>query len=214
MIHVGRFFGFLFSIEPTALLLAAAFAARDALSGGVFGAADSLLRWVLLVGMVLVHELGHALVARRYDKGEIHIVLATLGGYTVTRTRPRPWWGLAMVMAGPATGFLLGALAFAAASLLGPDTLVGAYARVLGGLSVFWSAFNLLPMFPLDGGQALYHALRLRWSDERALTAAARVGVALAVAVIGLALVTGQIFFAIIAGIALMQSVPLAKIFS
>jgi Zn-dependent protease len=65
-------------------------------------------------------------------------------------------------------------------------------------------------MYPLDGGKVLMHGLRRWTSFPNAERWAARVGVVVAVAVAIAGLMVGEIFIALIAGFALMQSVPRA----
>lgn len=209
MIFVGRLFGFPISIQPMAFLLLAVIVAADMATGGVVGAGFALVKMLLLFSMVLVHELGHALVARRYDRREIEIVLTALGGVTLTRAPPTALWGLAMTLAGPFAGFLLGAAA-ALVLFLTPESRFDQFGVYLVVVSVFWSAFNLLPMYPLDGGQALVHVLRLKLAEGPAVRWGARVGVVTAGIVGGAGIATGQFFIALIAVLALTQSFPLA----
>ena len=70
---------------------------------------------VSLLGSVLLHELGHALTARRYGIGVRGITLELLGGYTeMDRDAPSPRVELLVSLAGPAVSAVLGAVAVAA----------------------------------------------------------------------------------------------------
>ena len=124
-------------------------------------ALDELVVWVLLALVsVLLHELGHAVLARRVG-AKPSITLMAMGGVT-TYTPPRQLSrleSLAISLAGPAVGILLGG----ALLLLRPDEdppgLVGFALRAAIFTTLGWSLFNLLPIAPLDGGQALRELL-------------------------------------------------------
>ncbi|MEH1015128.1 site-2 protease family protein [Micromonospora sp. CPCC 206060] len=111
---------------------------------------------VCLLGSVLLHELGHALTARRYGIGVRGITLELLGGYTeMERDAPTPRIDLLVSLAGPAVSFVLG-LAATAATLALPDrTLANQLAFQLAVSNVIVAVFNSLPGLPLDGGRAL-----------------------------------------------------------
>jgi stage IV sporulation protein FB len=120
-----------------------------------------LVVWVLVALVsVLLHELGHAVLARRVGASPA-ITLMAMGGVT-TYTPPRQLSrveSLGISLAGPAVGLLLGG----ALLLLRPDEdppgLVGFALRAAIFTTLGWSLFNLLPIVPLDGGQALRELL-------------------------------------------------------
>jgi Zn-dependent protease len=129
---------------------------------------DGVKFWIILLGSVLVHELGHALAARRLDMGPCDITLHGFGGYT--RARPRgPKKGILMTAAGPAAGLALGAAALALylSGAVPPGPLLSTVAET-AEINLFWSVFNLLPMLPMDGGLILLQALTLWLGAERA----------------------------------------------
>ena len=105
---------------------------------------------------ILVHELGHALTARRFGASS-EIVLQAFGGYAaysgVRLTRPQSF---AVTAAGPAIQILLGlAIYFSLPHLpeVNPDAVY--FIITLMGISIFWAVLNLLPVLPLDGGRML-----------------------------------------------------------
>ena len=119
-----------------------------------------LLEWLVVVFIsVLVHELGHALVARRFGLSP-QITLYSMGGLTSWSedTEIAPWKNLAISLAGPAAGFLLGGVLFLAAPALlkavPSELLIVAY-RDLLWVNIGWGIFNLFPILPLDGGHIL-----------------------------------------------------------
>jgi len=105
---------------------------------------------------ILVHELGHALMARRFGAYS-EITLQAFGGFAaysgVRLTRPQVF---AVTAAGPAVQILLGLMLFFSLPHLPELNPNGAYFLItLMGISLFWAVLNLLPILPLDGGQML-----------------------------------------------------------
>jgi Zn-dependent protease len=115
---------------------------------------------VSLLGSVLLHELGHALTARRYGIGVRGITLELLGGYTeMDRDAPSPRVDLLVSLAGPAVSAVLGAAAVAATLALPDGTVVNQLAFQVAASNVIVALFNILPGLPLDGGRALRAAV-------------------------------------------------------
>ncbi|MEE6259920.1 site-2 protease family protein [Plantactinospora sonchi] len=111
---------------------------------------------VLLLGSVLLHELGHALTARRYGIGVRGITLELLGGYTeMDRDAPSPRVDLLVSLAGPAVSLVIGLAAVGATLALPDGTLVNQFAFQLAASNLLVALFNILPGLPLDGGRAL-----------------------------------------------------------
>ena len=139
-----------------------------------------ILIWVVVVfASVLVHEMGHAL-ASKWQRLRPSVVLYGMGGLCYSDRERLPLPGrLAIILAGPGAGLLLAALAMALAFVAGGATPIDSLAmfgvgpgdpgRVGSWLSfnsylintfffvlfinAFWSLVNLLPVWPLDGGQ-------------------------------------------------------------
>ncbi|MEM9399076.1 MAG: site-2 protease family protein [Verrucomicrobiota bacterium] len=121
-----------------------------------------IVSMVVIFISILVHELGHALAAKRYGgvpRIELHGLggLTYLGKYGFTRQQ-----SIFISAAGPLCGFILAGLFFVTALLIQMSMVHDLVATAIGtGLwvNVFWTAFNLLPVLPMDGGQILYHIL-------------------------------------------------------
>lgn len=196
-----RLFGFPTRIDPSFLLIVALI--------GFDGSMSHLAIWVALaVVSVLGHELGHAVAARRLG-AEATIALQGLGGLTRSY-RPKPFSrgeSALLTFAGPLAGILLGLpVLFAIGALDWPSWTLGGFAlRTAVFTTLGWSAFNLLPVMPLDGGHLLETALPGGPAARQRL--AAKVSVAIAAAGGFLAYKTGLTYAALLAGLFAAQNV-------
>ncbi|MGL6074533.1 MAG: site-2 protease family protein [Fimbriiglobus sp.] len=122
------------------------------------------LAWILCVFVsILVHELGHAF-AGRYFGTPSHIVLTACGGYAefYHGTPPRGWRHLVVILMGPIAGFLFAAALYISnrsTGWMGQNIILLTIGYMLLSINIVWGLFNLLPIFPLDGGQALREIL-------------------------------------------------------
>jgi Zn-dependent protease len=127
-----------------------------------------------LLGSVLLHELGHALTARRFGIGVRGITLELLGGWTeMDRDAPSPRVDALVSLAGPAVSLVLGGLATAATLALPDRTAAGQIAFQLAASNILVAVFNVLPGLPLDGGRALRAGLWALIKDRNRATEAA-----------------------------------------
>lgn len=129
------------------------------------GDARSTLLWIVVVTLsILVHELGHALVARHY-RLRPSILLHGLGGLCSHDRAERDRHDVFIIVAGPGAGLLLGCAAWIVSSNASPMLLRSGWLGYVLSTSIYvnigWSFVNLLPVWPLDGGQ-LYRLLMLR----------------------------------------------------
>lgn len=200
-VTVGRLAGIPISIHPLWLVIVAliTWSLGDAYYpeevSGISPAAAyalGLASALLLFASILLHELGHAVVARRYGVEIEGIQLWLLGGVARMRnTAHRPVEELRFALAGPAVTLAIALVfGFAVAALpsSAPEALraVLAYQALVNALILI---FNLLPGFPLDGGRVLRAILWERSGDlERATAAAARVGRGFGYGLVGLGL--------------------------
>ena len=135
----------------------------------------------LFVGVVL-HELGHSLVARRYGVDIASIRLWIFGGVAQLAEMPEDWKReLYIALAGPIVSIVFGVVAYGAfLAVAGVGGTVGvALSFLLGYLALMnlaLAAFNLLPGFPMDGGRVLRALLARDRPYARATQIAARVG--------------------------------------
>ncbi|GAA0251134.1 site-2 protease family protein [Haladaptatus pallidirubidus] len=162
------------------------------LLNGIFGTTldpapltAGLFPWLLGVGAalglfasVLLHELGHSLVARRYGLETESITLWFLGGLAQFAELPDDWrQEFAIAIAGPVVSVALGVLFYGSFELLaGRLPAVRFVIGYLAVLNVVLAAFNMLPGFPMDGGRVLRAVLSRNRSRLRATRIAAAVG--------------------------------------
>ena len=139
---------------------------------------------LLLFASVLLHELGHSLVALRYRIPIGQITLFIFGGVAQMRKEPpHPRAEFLIAIAGPLVSFVLAGISLGGVALLesfpAESSLHGlmVLGTLLGMVNTQLGLFNLLPGFPLDGGRALRAGL-WAWSKDyyRATSQAALVG--------------------------------------
>lgn len=167
-----------------------------AIGAGGSGAdvAAHLLNPVLLVVTVLLHEIGHALTARRLGVTVLDIVLGPFGGMARLLGELRePRVEALIALAGPATNLVLAAITLPLIYALGQDDklvwreivfflddesfMLEGPLLVFFGLNVLLGVVNLIPAFPSDGGRILRALLALKLGRLRATRIAARIGV-------------------------------------
>ncbi|MCI0365084.1 MAG: site-2 protease family protein, partial [Phycisphaerales bacterium] len=159
-------------------------------AGGKQSSTAMALYILALFGSVLLHELGHALVARRYGIRTIEIVMFPIGGLARLDRLPRAKEELWIALAGPAVNLVIAGLIVAWLSFqsgLMPvsnlaDPTDGNLAHRIAAGNLLLAAFNMLPAFPMDGGRVLRGLLALRKTEEDATRIAAASGQVLAVA--------------------------------
>lgn len=167
------------------------------------GVTPYLLGFVAACGLfasVLVHEVGHALVARRYGVRVKEIRLWFLGGVAQFEELPRQRGAEAVVaIVGPLTSIAVGAVCWAAIRLVqgsGAGVVLVSYLAVTNlGLALF----NLLPALPLDGGRVLRSLLSLAMPYVKATAVAASVSSAIAILLGVYGFLSTQLFLVIMA---------------
>lgn len=189
-IHLFTLFGFSVDIDLSWFLIAALVV--WSLAGAVFPQQFPDLPWTthLLMGLlaalgffasIVVHELCHSLVARRYGLPMKGITLFVFGGVAeMSDEPPSPKAEALMALAGPAASVAIGVVLLGAAWLGNTVGWPGVVSGVLGWIgliNLILAAFNLIPGFPLDGGRVL-RAILWKWKGNlrRATFAASRIG--------------------------------------
>lgn len=143
-----------------------------------------------IFGCVVLHELGHALAARRYGVPTADIALLPIGGVArLQRIPEHPLEELVVAIAGPMVNVVIVAVLLAI-GVRWPGTTVGSdnhflvaasFFPKLLAVNTFLVLFNLLPAFPMDGGRVLRALLALKLDYVRATRIAASVGQLMAI---------------------------------
>jgi len=162
----------------------------------------------LIFACVVLHELGHSLMARAYGIEVDSITLLPIGGMASLRSLPRTAGAEFLIAAaGPAVSLILAGGLWVLGRAVWPIEAFTVVPRHYGeahllaqfaGLNLALAGFNLLPAFPMDGGRMLRAALWTKLGFLRATRVAAGLGRVLAVAMFLFALVQGQWFLAAI----------------
>jgi Zn-dependent protease/CBS domain-containing protein len=188
--RIGRLAGIDVYVHFTFLFLLAWVALTHYLANGDVGEAIAGLVFILaLFAIVVLHELGHALAARRYGIRTRDITLLPIGGVARLERMPEdPKQELVVAIAGPAVNVVLAAGIYLIL-LLGQGLSPVSDAVRVGGRfldQLFWVnvslvVFNLLPAFPMDGGRVLRALLAMRLDYVRATQVAATIGQGMAI---------------------------------
>lgn len=175
-------------------------AARQALQEGVTPWLLGLAGALGLFTSVVIHELGHAAVAKLYGVQTAEIRLWFLGGVAQFKAMPTQRGAEALVaLAGPVTSLVLGLLAWLLVPVVGFSMGTQVVIAYLAVTNVALAVFNLLPALPLDGGRILRSLLALAVPRLRATTIAVSISAALAVGLGLYGFFTGQFFLVIMA---------------
>jgi Zn-dependent protease len=176
--RIGSLLGFPVEISWSFLLLLA-------VALLAFGGISAVFIILLAFGSVLLHELGHAVVARRLGVRVSGIELGFFGGAAKMVELPRSAnHEIAIAAAGPAVSLMLAGAGFGLGAVLGSALLVH-----IGWINAVIAAFNLLPALPMDGGRILRALLTRRRDFVSATDLAVKVsrGFVIAFAIAGLA---------------------------
>lgn len=166
---------------------------------GPGGVAITGIMSVSLFSLILWHELGHAFAARRCGLTINGIMLWPLGGECqISGGMSSPKTELKVALAGPAAHALL--VIATAPVLLLPRSLVAFALTYWWIVAVVILFFNLIPMFPLDGGRVFRALLACKLGDVAATKVAVRVGQVLAGLLVVAGLVSGRTMMAIMGG--------------
>ena len=132
---------------------------------------------------VVLHELGHSFTAMKFGVGVRRILLMPIGGMAEFDAIPRqPSRELLITLAGPAVNFAIAALLWLLVGYPGDDYPANAvgFGQLLLNANLLMGCFNLLPVFPMDGGRILRALLATRMTYLKAPFWAASIGKVLA----------------------------------
>lgn len=140
-------------------------------------------------GCVVLHELGHAFMAQRFNIPTLDITIYPIGGVARLQGMPKdPKQEFLIAIAGPAVNLVIALVLFVFNAFTGRpimmETIVEAETNVLGmlmWLNLAMVGFNMLPAFPMDGGRVLRAGLASKMSYKNATRIASYVGQGMAV---------------------------------
>ena len=165
----------------------------------------NMLEYLSLFLIVTMHEFGHSLACRSVGGRANQIVLWPLGGVAYVDPPPRPGAMLWSIAAGPLVNVvlfpLLSGVLWLGRSLGWPHSVPDAYQLLYAVwyINLALLVFNLLPVYPLDGGQILRSLLWFLMGRARSLMVAAVIGILGALGVAVLAVWGQSIWFGVIA---------------
>jgi Zn-dependent protease len=188
--RIGTAFGIGIYIHPTFWLLPLMVVLRSYSANGL----DMVGMWLVLLaaamGCVVLHELGHAQMARYFGIRTRDITLYPIGGVArLERLSEKPVEELLIALAGPAVNVVIAALLIPPVVVLSMhagfatlwDSGLGFFLVNLLFANLLLVGFNLLPAFPMDGGRVLRAVLAMPLGRLRATEVAAKVGLVMAV---------------------------------
>ncbi len=203
---IGRILGIRIGIHLTFLLLLAWVGWAGWQVGGVPGSLWTLALVILLFLCVILHELGHSVVAMRFGIEVRSITLLPIGGVAAMKAIPEePRKELLIAVAGPLVnvvivtvlGAFFGWPSWTEMSLV-PAGLMDLIAHITR-VNILLVVFNLIPAFPMDGGRVLRSLLASVISYERATAWATGIGQFVAVGFFFIGLLSGHLILMLIA---------------
>lgn len=212
-LRLMRVFGIDLKVHVT-FLLALGLGAFQWSQYGAKGAAFGALLVALLFVCVVLHELGHSLVAKGFGIPVREIILLPIGGMAQMTKKPKtPAQELLIAIAGPLVNVVIAVgMLIAGVVVLGSSGAAAAFSKlgsappsletmwvVLTASNVMLAVFNMLPALPMDGGRVLRSLLAMGLGQSRATRIAALVARVLAVAMLIFAVFSGQLMLGLIA---------------
>ncbi|HXE32045.1 MAG TPA: site-2 protease family protein [Terriglobales bacterium] len=180
-IHLARIAGIDLSLHWSWFLVA--LIEIQSRSGAYSSLGWNVAEYLSLFLIVTLHEFGHALACRQVGGHADHIILWPLGGIAFVDPPPRPGPTLWSLAAGPLVNVALAPLLWLAWNastasfwmLTHPDALTFVHSLLYINLGLL--IFNLIPVYPLDGGQILGALLWFPLGRGRSLLAATTIGI-------------------------------------
>lgn len=167
-----------------------------------WSAAQRFTVMLAVFAIVLMHEFGHALACRSVGGRAERIVLWPLGGVAFVQPPQRPGAMLWSIVAGPLVNVVLAPVLYmawwAAGTALGPSPAAILF-ELMFMVNLGLLIFNMLPVYPLDGGQTLQALLWFIVGRVRALRIAAWIGVVIGVVAALAMMATGEMWLMVLA---------------
>lgn len=182
--QIGKLFGIPIRVHFTFLLLLLFIGISGSKQGGSTSAVFGMATIVFIFFCVILHEVGHSLMAKHYGINVKDIVLLPIGGVSRMDEIPEnPKEEINISLVGPLVSFGLAILFFILAKLLNQSISFKSLTIFRGNLiaNLFWinsilGLFNLIPAFPMDGGRVLRGILATSMDSLKATKIAVGVG--------------------------------------
>jgi len=187
--QIGKVFGIPIRVHITFFLLLIFIGFYGSRLQGAQSGLYGMLSVVLIFLCVVIHEIAHSLVARSYGVKVKDIVLLPIGGVSEMEELPqKPKQEIYVAIAGPVTSIFLAFIFYLAFLLLYPEMKTFKFSIFQGNLllnlfiiNFLLALFNLLPVFPMDGGRVLRGILGLKMEFLKATKIAVGIGEAFAI---------------------------------
>lgn len=167
--------------------------------------------YVTLFGIVLLHEFGHSLACRSVGGSADRIILWPFGGIAFVQPPHRPGAFLWSIAAGPLVNVVLlpilfgiNYLAFHGNFVINRDEAL--FLTMVFKINLALLVFNILPVYPLDGGQIFQSILWFFIGYAKSIIVAAGLGLVVGVAVVGYAFLNSEWWLGLIAIFLISQS--------
>lgn len=162
--RIGSLFGIPLFLDPLWFVILALATLNFGVAylqwGTLLGWSAGVLMALLLFGSVLLHELGHSLVARSQGINVKSITLFFFGGIAAIEEESKsPGQAFQVAIAGPSVSIALFLLLTGLSYILPASSLASVLLGELGKINLVLALFNLIPGLPLDGGQVLKAAV-------------------------------------------------------
>ena len=218
-VPIGTWFGIRVRLHASLIIFIALMLLLGPATIDGFDYTDAITSMGILFCVILLHEFGHCFAARRMGGFADEIIMSPLGGLAFAQPPHRPWPTFITVAGGPAVNVAICLITGAALFLLTGGTVplnpfhplppasfyatnVAFYLWWVFIISYITLLFNLLPIFPLDGGRIVQSALWPQMGYYRSMNVSCLTGMVGAVIMGLIGLVAGQLllFFIAISG--------------
>ncbi|MDF5725459.1 MAG: site-2 protease family protein [Rhizonema sp. PD37] len=204
--RIGSLFGIPLFLDPLWFVILGLATLNFGLSyqalGGFLSWSAGAVMALLLFGSVLLHELGHSLVARSQGIKVNSITLFLFGGIAAIEESKTPGKAFQVAIAGPVVSIALFFLLQLMSNVLNETSVLSIMSGDLARINLLLALFNLIPGLPLDGGQVLKAALwKATGNRFKAVKLAAKAGQILGYAAIGLGLAVDYLTGELVTGL-------------
>jgi Zn-dependent protease len=214
-LKIGNIMGIPIKLDTSFLLalpISAYFFAINSQPYGFAGVEPTIVRYALstlsaifLFASVLLHELSHSYIAKRYGVNIASITLLLFGGVASMDVPQKPGQEAKIAFAGPLTSLIIGFICLftynyviSSNSALSQNSIY-LIIWVLGSMNLLLGIFNLLPAFPMDGGRILRSFFARKMSYVKATHSAASIGKFIAILMAIFGIYAGDLWFLLIA---------------